>query len=140
MDLSFLNVNYIAVVVSAVLIFIFGSIWFSFLFAKAWVNELRIHNVVIQQPSQNKIFINMGLTFLHNIMSALAMAYLVNMAGSTTCISGLILGAIVAYGFVVTSVGNVFVWENRSIKLFLIDTGYPFFSAILSAIILSIWH
>jgi hypothetical protein len=141
MDYSFLtSINYVAVIISAVAIFFAGSVWFSALFGKIWVHELSRHNITIQAPSSAKLALCMGLTFLQNNIMAFAMACLVSLTHSTTCASGLMLGLIVALGFAATAIGGVFTWESRSVKLFLIDAGYPMVGIILSAIILSVWR
>ena len=100
MDLTILShINYPAVAVSAIIMFFLGAIWFSILFAKAWVHELSRHNVTIKGPSKGKLFFNMGLTFIKDSIIAFAIACLVHMINSTTFESGLTLGFIVAFGF-----------------------------------------
>ncbi len=141
MDFTVLpHINYLAVAVSAIIFFFLGAIWFSVLFAKTWVHELSRHNVTIKEPSKDKLLTNMGLTFLKDTIIAFAMACLVHMSGSTTLESGLMLGLIIALGFSATAIAGVFIWESRSIKLFLIDAGYQVIGVILSAVILSVWR
>lgn len=134
------SINFVAVAAAACAFFIIGSLWFSpLLFSSIWVKELEQHNVVIKQPTQADLVSKMLLTYAANFITAWAMGCLVYLTGSATILSGLILGTIVALGFAVTSVGSVFIWESRSLKLFLIDVGYPVVGIIVSAIILSLW-
>jgi hypothetical protein len=134
------DINYLAVAVSAIIFFFLGSLWFSALFRKSWVTELGRHNVIIKEPAKNVLFRNMVLTFIANIVASLGMACLVDMTDSTTLESGVLLGLIAALSFAATAVGGIFIWENRSVKLFLIDVGYPFVGIIALGIILSIWR
>lgn len=141
MDFSFLShINYLAVLASAIAMFFLGAIWFSALFSKAWVDELTLHNVTIGEPTQEKILTNMAISFLKCVIIAFAAACLVSLTHSTTFGSGLLLGLIVAIGFSATAIADVFLWENRSIKLFLIDAGYQMLGVILVSIILSVWR
>jgi hypothetical protein len=141
MDMSLIaSVNHLAVIVSAIVYFLMGSLWFSTLFGSLWVQELKNHNVVIKQPSTGDLTAKMLQTFLANIVTAYAMAFLVIMTGSTTLLSGLFLGILTAVGFAATTLGGVFTWESRSLKLFLIDIGYPALGIIASAILLSVWQ
>ncbi len=141
MDLNFLSqINYLAEATCTIIFFFLGAIWFSALFAKAWVHELSLHNVTITEPSKNKILSNMFLTFINNYIIVFAIACLVIMTNSTTLQSGLMLGCILAFGFSATAIGGVFLWEGRSVKLFLIDAGYQIIGIITSAIILSVWR
>lgn len=141
MDFSFLNhINYAAVAASSIIFFAIGSLWFSTLFSSLWVEELQQHNITIKKPTTKVLAIKMWLTFSANILASIAMAYLVLVTGSTTVQSGLHLGIIVAFGFAVPTLASVFVWENRSLKLFLIDVGYPVVGIIATAVLLSVWH
>ncbi len=141
MELNFLSsINYLAVTVSSLIFFVIGSLWFSALFSSTWVHELKRHNVTIHQPSQTTLLIKMLLTFGANFLASFAMACLVILTGSHTASSGLTLGLISAFGFAATAIGSVFVWENRSVKLFLIDSGYPVLGIIAAAVLLSVWR
>ncbi|MBI2774448.1 DUF1761 domain-containing protein [Candidatus Dependentiae bacterium] len=141
MDISFFShLNYVAVLVSSLAFFFIGSVWFSGLFGSIWVEELGKHGIKIKKPSSSEIMSKMILTFAANVIASLAMAWLVEVTGSSTLYSGFILGKIVAIGFAATAIGSVFIWESKSLKLFLIDAGYPAVGIIVSAIILSVWH
>jgi hypothetical protein len=136
-----MQVNYLAVAVCSVLFFVIGSVWFSPVgFSTLWVKELERHNVQIKQPSSQQLTIKMLLTFGANVLAVLAMACLVVLTGSFTVMTGLMLGKIVALGFACTAIGSVFIWESRSLKLFLIDAGYPAVGIIVAAVILSVWR
>ena len=141
MDFSFLSqINYLAVAVSSVVFFLLGSVWFSGLFGSIWQEELAQHNVVIQQPTSGSLMIKMLLTFCTNILASIAMAALVVITNSVSIESGLLLGLITTLGFAVTTLASVFVWESRSLKLFLLDIGYPVVGIITSSVILSLWR
>lgn len=140
MTIDFTNLNYGALIAAAFAFFAIGSLWFSALFGAIWQEELKKHGVSLPQPTGSMIAAKMALTFLQNVVAAFGMALLVQASGSATLFSGLLLGLIVAVCFAATAIGGVFTWENRSMKLFLIDTGYPFFGIIATAIILSLWQ
>lgn len=141
MDYSILSqINYTAVAVSSLVLFFVGWFWFSGLFGSAWVHELSKHNVVIKQPSSSTIMTKMFLSLVTNIIISLAMAYLVIKTGSTTAASGICLGLVTALGFAATTLGSVFIWENRSLKLYLIDIGYSALDIIIAGVILSVWR
>lgn len=136
----FSQINYAAVLVSAALFFAVGSVWFSGLFGSLWKEELIKHNVRITEPTSGQLAMKMLLTFVANILAAYAMACLVMITHSSSLQSGLVLGGIAAVGFAATTLASCFIWENRSLKLFLIDVGYPIFGIIVSAVILSLWR
>ncbi len=82
----------------------------------------------------------MILTFSANLLASFAMAELAILTGSCCAQTGLILGSIAALGIAVPALGSVFIWESRSLKLFLIDVGYPAIGIIIAAIIVSVWQ
>jgi len=140
MDFSILSqVNYLAVGICSLIFFFLGSMWFGVLFGNTWVKELGRHNVFIQQPSIVGLFTKMMLNLLKNFVISLAMACLVVLTSSISVFSGLLLGVLVACGIAAPAMADVFIWENRSVKLFLIDSGYQIIGIVLSAIMLSIW-
>jgi len=135
------DIHLIAVVVSALVYFFIGSLWYSpALFSSVWVDELKNHHVVITAPTSKTLVTKMLLSFVSNFATALAMAHLVALTDSTTCMSGLKLGILAAVGFAAPTLASVFIWESRSLKLFLIDIGYPVVGIIASAVLLSVWH
>ena len=141
MDFSvFFTINYLAVVVAAGVYFMMGSVWYSGLFGRAWLAELKKHNVTIHAPSTAQLRNKMIIAFVLNFITAVAVAWLVKMTESTTAMSGLMLGIVITIGFAATTIASMFNWEGRSVKLFLIDIGYPALGIIASAILLSVWQ
>lgn len=135
------QLNIWAVLVSSIVYFFIGSLWFSpVLFSDIWIEELEKHNVKIKQPTSAQLTQKMLITLAANILSVLATGYLVIATNSGSLASIIFLGMVISIGFVMSSVGTVFNWENRSLKLFLIDIGYPIVGIISSAIILSLWR
>ncbi len=132
--------TYLAIAASTIIFFLLGSLWFSALFGSLWSEELKRNNVVIEKPSQNVLYTKMALTFACNLLISIVLACLVYMTGSTTLLSGLILGLKVALGIVLPVVGMVFIWENKSWRLFLIDAGYPAVGIVIGTILLSLWR
>jgi ABC-type thiamin/hydroxymethylpyrimidine transport system permease subunit len=141
MDLTLLfQINYLAALVCAVVYFFIGALWFGPLFSTTWMQEVQNHGVTIGQPTLAS-FISKALTTLTtNFLTACAMAALINVTGVTTLYSGLVLGALVAFGFAATSIDAIFTWEGRSLKLLLLEVFYPVICIITCALIHSVWH
>lgn len=145
MDFMFIhhlpNLHHLAALVSAIVYFLLGLLWFSpVLFGQMWREELQKLNLPINPPNAADLKLKMGLSFLGNFVAALAMALLVHVTGSATLHSGLELGLLVGIGFIATSMGCSSIWANKSLKLALIKIGYPVVGTVITAIILSLWH
>ena len=132
--LSFSDINWVSVIVSAIVAFAIGGLWYSpLLFSKAWVKELKISDDEIKSSNMILIF---GTTFLLNIVSATILDLF--LGKNATLISGMIFGLFVAFAWVATSLGINYLFSRKSLKLFLIDAGYfivffPIMGAILGA-------
>lgn len=134
------SLNLFAVFIAAIIYFFLGSLWFSILFGRIWTQELEKQNIFIKEPTTANLMLKMGLTFLGNLIAALGMALLVQATNSATLFSGLELGFLVAICFVATAMGISYIWPGRSMRLSLIDIGYPVTGIIISATILSLWR
>lgn len=132
------NLNYLAILVAAILYFIIGSMWFSLLFGKIWQQELKANH--LPKPAQESMMPKMIIEFIINVIIAFAIAIMVKATGANTLSGGIVLGKIIAFGFVATTLGSVFNWESRSLKLFLIDVGYPVVSIIAATVLLTLWQ
>jgi Protein of unknown function (DUF1761) len=57
-----------------------------------------------------------------------------------TLSTGFMLGLIASLGFAAATLGCTFVWQNKSLKLFLIDAGYPIIAITIAGMLLSVWQ
>jgi hypothetical protein len=127
---AIMTLNLMAVFVALVSHFVTGIIWFS-VFGKAWVKlsgmELR----------PDKKWLPVG--FVAHIIYTIALAVIVNLAGATTVVEGLVIGIIVSTGFIGTIMINELAYMKIPFKLFLIKFGDEFLSLCVAGIILALW-
>lgn len=141
MDLSFLcNISYVGVLIASVMYFFIGFLWFSVFFGSMWSEELEKHGTIIKEPTASEMANKMFVALLTNVITSFGVACLVDLVGSVTIFSGLVLGSIIAICFAATTVANIDNWQSRSVKLFLLDTLYPMLSIVVITIFLSIWR
>jgi hypothetical protein len=134
------HANYWALLVSALVYFALGSLWFSALFGKIWSAEVAKHGVVIKDPSKKDISSKMLQTFICNVIAVLSIGYLVFVTGTSNWMAGLKLGLLCGIGFATVGIFIAYTWESRSLKLLMIDCGYAIVGMGLAGIILSVWH
>ena len=112
--------NIWAVLVAAVSAFVLGSLWYSpMLFGKPWQREAGVSEEQIKNANMGLIF---GLAFVLSLVASLVFALFL---GPRPPVS-LGLGAGFAAGlcWVGASFGINYLFERRSLKLFLINAGY----------------
>jgi len=139
--MDFANINYLAVLVAAVASFVLGALWYGkALFGKAWQQELGFSDEYLQEGSMGKIF---GSSFVLMLVMALGMAMLVQgHAGDRDidAMQGLYHGLYVGLFFIATSMGINLLYQRRSLKLWLIDSGYQIVFLALMGAILGAWQ
>ena len=134
MDLS--QINYLAVLVAAVSCFIIGGLWYSpVLFANAWMKEASLTQEEMKQANMVKVF---GLSFVLTLIITFNLAaFLGTDAG---LVWGMTAGALAGIGWAATSLGILYLFERRSLKLFLINAGYLAVAFIVAGGIIGAWQ
>ena len=114
------EVNWIAIVVAAVGSFLLGGLWYSpALFGKAWQREVGLTDEQIKSSNKAKIF---GLTFVLCLLAAWMFATFLGPRPSLAL--GFGAGFSAGLFWVAASFGISYLFERRSLKLFLINGGY----------------
>ena len=131
-----LHFNFLAIVTAALVTFAVGGLWYSpILFARAWMRECGLTEAQTRQAPMARVF---GLSFLAAlVMSANLAAFL---GAKATLPFGLLAGAATGIGWVAMSLGVTYLFEQRSLKLWLIDAGYQVVAYTLMGGILGAWH
>ena len=114
------EINWIAVVVAALASFLLGGLWYSpVLFGKAWQRETGLSDEKLKQGNTAKIF---GLSFVLALLAAWNFA---NFLGPRpSLVFGTAVGASAGLLWVASSFGINYLFERKSLKLFLINGGY----------------
>jgi hypothetical protein len=114
------EINFIAVVVAAVASFILGGLWYSpLLFAKAWQRESGVTEEQMAGANMGMIF---GLTLVLSLIAAFVFALFLGPRPSMPL--GLGAGFSAGLCWVTASLGINYLFERKSLKLFLINGGY----------------
>jgi hypothetical protein len=131
-----LHLNPVAVLVTAIMQWLIGAIWYSLLFAKPW-NAM----VAVRQEGKGKTMITgMIASLVGDILVSLAMAHMILWSGASTVQWGIIIGLICWLGFIVAPMLPQNIYEGRPFKLFAINSGFWLVALVLTGVILAIWH
>lgn len=114
-------VNYVAVIVSVVVMQIIGTLWYMpFLFGKPWMAATGVTTEQMRAAKTGYL-----VAILGSLIAVWVLAILAGATGATGLADGLTLGLLVSIGFVFTSFAVNYVFESKSLKLLLINAGYP---------------
>lgn len=131
-----IEINYFAVVSAAVAAFVLGGIWYApFLFAKPWLEASGISEEKAKQANMVKVF---GVSFIWSLLGAYVFAMFLGPAPA--------FGFATAAGFaaglfwVAGSFAINYQFEQRPLKLLMINGGYHTVQYTLYGAILGLWH
>ena len=135
MDMS--KLNYLAIFVAALASFALGSIWYSpVLFVKTWLKET---GIVPGEIDKAKMARTMGFAFVLSLVMSFNLAAFLS-GPNTTFVWGMTAGALAGIGWVAAAMGINYLYEGKSLKLFLINAGYLVVSLILMGGIIGAWR
>lgn len=125
------NINLLAVGLGAVAFFAVGMVWYSVLFGKIWQRELGLSEEQLKGGNMGLIF---GLCFAFELLISLTFGHLVaRTAPSAHAIMMMAVG--LGATIMVPATGINYLFQRKSLKLFLIDGGhFAFGMAALGAV------
>ena len=132
-------INYVAVLVSAIVGFGIGGLWYSpLLFGRTW---MKLINITQKEMKANKDKAKKGYIFMFValLVMAYALSLFVNYAGATTLTAGLLVGFWAWLGFVATVLLGEFLWENKPFSLYLINVSHYLVVLVVMGAILAVW-
>lgn len=135
-------VNYLAVLVSGVAIFMLGGLWYSpALFARKW---MAYHGKTEEQIKAESAGANMaalyGMAFLCGLATAYAMAVILNHFIDLTPLRASLVGLLCWAGFAGPTSFATALFSMKPKGLWLIDSAYNLVGFVIAANILAAWR
>jgi hypothetical protein len=128
------SINYFAVLVAALSAFIIGGLWYSVLFAKAWMVENNFKEETLRNSNMAKIF---GGSFILSLIISFVLALF--LGPDRDALIGTLAGFMAGVFWVATAMGITYLFERKSMKLFLINAGYHVLTFTIMGLILGVW-
>jgi hypothetical protein len=133
---SLAGINWLAVIVSTVAAFGLGGRWYSnALFGKTWLQEVGLTEEAVNNANMPKTF---GTTFVLQFLAVTALAALIG--ADSSWLTGLQTGLMVSVFWVATAYGITYLFEQRSLRIFLINAGYNVVLFAIVGTIIGAWH
>ena len=130
-------VNWLAVIVAALSTFLIGGLWYSpALFGKAWMKENGLTEEGMKKSNMAKIF---GTAFILGLIASINLAMFLGPDPNMDASMGAFYGFLAGFGWVATFVGTHYLFERKSLKLFLINAGYSVVSLTVMGVIIGAW-
>jgi Protein of unknown function (DUF1761) len=129
------EIHYLAVLVAALLGFVIGGLWYGPLFQKPWMAAT---GMTKEKGAQASMPITFGSTYVLNVVMGIGLALLIGNHGGVY--NGLHTGVMVGFFFVATAVGIIYLFEQRSLKLFFINAGYQIINLAAMGAVIGAWR
>ncbi len=130
------TINYLAVLIAALLYMLIGFAWYGPLLGKLWMKEVGLKKETMKKPKPTFFLI----PFAGAVVMSFVLANFISFAHVTTGAEGMIIGGWCGIGFSATALLATFHFEGRTKELFLIDAGYHVASLVLMGALLALWR
>jgi len=128
----FEGINFFAVVVSTIVYFFIGFVWYSLLFSKIWSEETGVASSA--KPGVGALAGQFSSTLLYSLGIAIALKFY----GANGIAAGMFVSVLITVFFVIPiNSGNLFFTGKR--KLFLLDVCERAMGSLVVGIILGAW-
>ena len=116
----FTDINWLAVLAALVSAFVLGGAWYSnILFGKAWMQDVGLTEEAVKSANMARTF---GGTIILEAIAAIALAAFIGR--EATLMEGLHTGLWIGLLWIASAYGITYLFEQRSVRLWLINAGY----------------
>lgn len=136
--MTLVPVNYIAVLVTAIVGFAIGAAWYSpILFGKQWaaLMGMRLDDPAVKKNANRA----MAIGFVGQLVTAFVLAQFVSHLRLNTIGEAILMAFWIWLGFVATVLLGSILWENKPPKLFAINAAYNLVVLAVMASVLTLW-
>jgi len=133
-------INIWAVLVAALAFWVLGALWYSpVLFSKRWQKEVGFKEEDVTKSGMVTVF---GLSFLCMLFMVWALNFVINShkAEDVSLLMGLHYGAFTGFFFSMLTMGINYLYQRRSLVLWLIDGIYVLLGLSIAGMILGAWR
>ena len=131
------NLNFVAIVVCGVIVWIIGALWYSpLLFARPWVA------IVGRKMGEKPTGVYKGMigSLIGDLFLCFVLAHIIMWSGAQGWMGGAHIGLLTWGGFFLAVMYPQSIYEGRPLKYFLINCGYWLVSLVSVGAVLGVWR
>jgi len=134
--MTFVGINYLAVLVAAVAAWVLGAVWYMAL-SQPWLAAQGKTKADMKPPANKAAAVApFVLVFVAELIMAWMLAGILGHLGGITVKNGVISGAVCWFGFVLTTIATNYAFHGRKIMLTVIDAGHWLAVLVIMGVIL----
>ena len=131
-------VNYLAILVAGIASMVLGFLWYGPFFGKPWMKLMNFDKNSMKSMKLSPVTA-MILGFLTYLVIAYVLAGFISILNAATIVEGMKIAFWIWLGFIATTTLGSFLWEGKSIKLYLFNNAYNLLNILVMAVILITW-
>ena len=124
------NVNIISIIVATIVSMFIGMVWYGPLFGKVWMKLVGMSKKEIEKAKKS------GMAGISTLLFVYVFSILLKNLAITDLLSGLLWAILLWLGFVCTTLLQPILWENKSPKLFFLNSFHKLVEIIFITLIL----
>lgn len=142
MNFSLITINYLPIMVGAVISMVIGAIWYGPLFGKKWIEIIGANQADIEarKKMQKEAGPLYGVQF---ILTLFQISVLVSLVADASHSTGFIRSLWIWAAFIIPTLAGAVMWTNEKNKIklarFLIQGGYQLIMFIVYGLLLQFW-
>jgi len=134
----FEGINFWAVIVATLWSMVLGMLWYTkVLFGNTW---MKLVGLKAEDIDPKDSYRGMIISVLTAFIAAWTLAWLMKATGTFGYWYGMRLGACISVGFIATTLFSNDAYDQRSVKLSLLNSGYRFFFFLGAGAIIGAWQ
>lgn len=130
--------NYLIVLIAAVASFVLGFLWYGPVFGKHWMKLMGFTSKSVKSMKLSPGSA-MALGFVSTFVTAWFLAIVISATGAEGVWEGLMVSSWIWFGFIATTTLGGFLWEGKTLKLYLFNVVYHLVNFALMGSIISYW-
>lgn len=132
------NINYLAVLIAAIVSMFIGFLWYGSLFGKTWMKLMGFNEASMKKMKMTakRAYI---VAFIGTLISSFVLAHFVDYVQATNISDAIQLGFWIWLGFTAPLLLGSVLWENKSVKLYLINVSHQLVSLVIASVVLTLW-
>ncbi|MGA7245280.1 MAG: DUF1761 domain-containing protein [Terracidiphilus sp.] len=135
--IHFQAVNNLAILVSGIILWVLGAIWYSpALFAKPW---MQLVGVKREPGKRDGLLLGMTASFIGGLVLSFVLTYIIMWSNTTGFLRGGVVGVLVWMGFIAATALPQGLYEKKPFKLFAINGGYWLLGLFVVGGMLAVW-
>ena len=133
--MSVVAINWLAVIVAAIVKFAIGAVWFTALFGQRWRRLMGVP----EGAAMDGIATAMIVQIVGDLIMAYILARFIGHYGATSLWGGVLIGFMAWLGFVATIMAGQIFYEKKKPEMIAIGAGYQLVGIVAMGAILAIW-